>query len=153
MDEQLKTKLALGMERARKTSSKKANKSTTTHHSAPITTTLSGNKPSLNRFDTERLLSQMGMADITEEDYCIEVEFSRRRSSGHDDPVRKRCHSYDCNYPNQSLEHAFENFGVERQLVELSQSPGKTEGRDRKKQTGRARSMAQVVGCRLFRNM
>ena len=56
------------------------------------------------RLDSERLLNQMGM-DVTEDDYCIEGEYS-----------------YDCNY-NHRLERAYEEFGVERKLVELRRHP------------------------------
>jgi len=92
--------------------------------------------------DAERLLSQMGM-DVSEEDYCIEGEYgmpnrtssSRSRSYRHNNGgstvrsggnnygnnggIRNRCHSYDCNY-DHPLERAYEDFGVERKLVELN---------------------------------
>jgi len=117
--------------------------------------------------DAERLLSQMGM-DVSEEDYCIEGEFgtpsrttgssrsyrhnyggggSTGRTGGNDGNyggIRNRCHSYDCNY-DHPLERAYEDFGVERKLVELnpSSSPpvrGPTDKSRHARQHGRVRS-------------
>eukprot|EP00571_Detonula_confervacea_P007490 CAMPEP_0172316450 /NCGR_PEP_ID=MMETSP1058-20130122/28248_1 /TAXON_ID=83371 /ORGANISM="Detonula confervacea, Strain CCMP 353" /LENGTH=558 /DNA_ID=CAMNT_0013030759 /DNA_START=99 /DNA_END=1775 /DNA_ORIENTATION=- len=86
-----------------------------TSHSAPTEAELRG-ELSWERLDTERLLSQMGM-DVTEEDYCIEGQFIAS-SRSNNDTQKIRCHSYDCNY-NHPLENAYEDFAVERKLVEL----------------------------------
>jgi len=87
-------------------------------------------------------LSQMGM-DVTEEDYCIEGEFSTpsRGNRGN----RGRCHSYDCNY-NHPLEKEYEDFGVERKLVEFRNlSPTERDSNDKNKHTRGIRSMKRVV--------
>jgi len=86
------------------------------------------------RLDTERLLNQMGM-DVTEVDYCIEGEFTSIQNNH----PKNRCHSYDCNYEHP-LESAYEDFGVERKLVDLKQP-----SEDNKKKRTRVRSMKKLV--------
>ena len=91
-------------------------------HSLPTDAELRREQPSSSsRLDTERLLSQMGM-DVTENDYCIEGEFESTRRNSQTGSTRTRCHSYDCNY-NTPLELEFEEFGVERKLVEFNKTP------------------------------
>lgn len=138
-DEDLKMRRSLSAERARRPSAKIIG-STMTHDSAPSKDIRS--ESGLERLDAERLLSQMGM-DVTEEDYCIEGEFSRRRNHRE---TKSRCHSYDCNYVGICLERAYEDFGVERQLTELKRPPERLEARDRKKRSGlRVRSVKKIV--------
>lgn len=86
------------------------------------------------RLDTERLLNQMGM-DVTEVDYCIEGEFTSIQNNR----PKIRCHSYDCNY-NHPLDSAYEDFGVERKLVNLKQP-----SEDNKKKRTSVRSMKKMV--------
>lgn len=102
-----------------------------TKDSAPTETKLS--QLSLERLDAEQLLSQLGM-DVKEEDYCLEGEFTTTTRPS-------RCHSYDCNY-SHPLESVYEDFGIERKLVELKRPD---EMHDKKKRT-RVRSMKKMVG-------
>ena len=113
----------------------------------------------VERLHTERLLNQMGM-DVTENDYCIEGEFARkahgsplsqqdhgRDSAGGNRGSRGRAHSYDCNYSHQ-IEVAYEDFGVERRLVELHQPElDNNQGRhgDKKKHGKKGRSIKKLV--------
>jgi len=58
-------------------------------------------------------LNQMGM-DVTNDDYCIEGEYEVSNKKG----SRYRSHSFDCNY-NTPIDDKYEDFGIERKLIEL----------------------------------
>jgi len=55
----------------------------------------------------------MGM-DVTNDDYCIEGEYEVSNKKG----SRYRSHSFDCNY-NTPIDDKYEDFGIERKLIEL----------------------------------
>jgi len=58
----------------------------------------------------------------------LTIEKTRSEGISRHTSIGKITHSYDCNY-RYSLEGAYEDFGVERRLVELQQARSKEDGR------------------------
>ena len=57
---------------------------------------------------------RLGM-DVTNDDYCIEGEYEVSKCNK---GSRHRSHSFDCNY-NTPIDDKYEDFGIERKLIEL----------------------------------